>query len=406
MALGRIKRGINAFLLYESSGGILLLMAALLAIAFANSGALSEWYTHTLHLKVGLSVGEGTYALSVHHWINDALMAVFFLLVGLEIKREFVEGELSVPSQAMLPFLAALGGMVVPAGIYAAFNAGDEIAMRGWAIPVATDIAFSLGVLSLLGSRAPIGLKVFLTAVAVIDDLLAITIIALFYTANIDFGALAAAGALLAVLFVMNRNRVDNLGAYVFVGAFLWLFVLQSGVHATLAGVATALAIPIKARGEGRSPLRIMEHKLHMPVAFLILPVFAFANAGVDFRELSLASLAEPIPAGIALGLLVGKIVGIFAVTFAVIRLGFANLPTGCNWMEVLAVSLLCGIGFTVSLFIGNLAFPAGMEENLNLVKLGVLAGSTCAGVLGFLALYFFLPAASPQAEGDSPGRA
>ena len=404
--LRAVGRGLRAFLQFESSGGILLFAAALLAIAFANSDALGGWYAHTLHLKIGISAGANALEMSAAHWINDGFMAVFFLLVGLEIKREFAEGELAVPSQALLPFLAACGGMVAPALIYAAFNWGDDTAMRGWAIPVATDIAFSLGVLSLLGSRVPVGLKVFLTAVAIIDDLLAILIIAVFYTSDLDWGALAAAAFLLVALAVLSRNRIESLPIYIGIGIALWFFVLKSGVHATLAGVAVAMAIPLESRTGRRSPLRNMEHQLHVPVAFVILPVFAFANAGVDFRSLSIGSLMEAIPAGIALGLLLGKIIGIFSVTYATIRLGFAKLPTGCTWTEILSLSLLCGIGFTVSLFIGNLAFDPGLGERLNLVKLGVLTGSAAAGMLGYLALQLTLPKnAHPQAKAHKEGK-
>ncbi len=392
MVYSRIRSGIRVFLEFESSSGIVLMLSAVLAIVFANSSHLVEWYGHFLHTEIGVVAGEAGMVKSVSHWINDGLMAIFFLLVGLEIKRELVQGELSMLSQATLPMVAAIGGMVAPALIYASFNWGDSQAMRGWAIPVATDIAFSLGVLSLLGSRVPIGLKVFLTAVAVIDDLLAILIIALFYTSDLDFTALAYSGVTIAVLFLLNRCRVDSIPIYVLVGAVLWFFVLKSGVHATLAGVATAMAVPVDGRSGHSSPLKTMEHHLHVPVAFLILPMFAFANAGINFQGLSFSSLLEAIPCAIALGLLFGKVVGIFSATFVFVKLGFAKIPSGCSWPMILALSLLCGIGFTVSLFIGTLAFGEGMEEQLNLVRLGVLVGSAVAGLLGYVALMVALP--------------
>jgi NhaA family Na+:H+ antiporter len=319
-------------------------------------------------------------------WVNDLWMAVFFFLVGLEIKREFVEGELASRSQAVLPAVAALGGMVVPALIYAAINHQDGMALRGWAIPAATDIAFAIGIVMLLGARVPASLKIFLTAVAIIDDLGAIVVIALFYTQQLSLPMLAAAGICLLALLALNRAGVARIDVYVLVGLLLWLCVLKSGVHATLAGVATALFVPMRDR-HGASPLQAVEHGLHPWVAFLVLPVFAFVNAGVSLQGLSFAALLEPIPLGIAGGLLLGKAVGVFGTSWLLIRLGFAQRPAGADWQQFFGVCVLCGIGFTMSLFIGGLAF-AGLDAAYETqVKLGVLSGSLLAGVLGALIL-------------------
>jgi Na+:H+ antiporter, NhaA family len=323
-------------------------------------------------------------------WINDLWMAVFFFLVGLEIKRELLEGELASVSQALLPAGAALGGMLIPALIYSAINSGDAVALRGWAIPAATDIAFALGILVLLGKRVPVSLKVFLTAVAIIDDLGAIVIIALFYTAQVSVPMLFAAGAGVAVLVAMNRARVMNIGLYVLVGLVVWLFVLKSGVHATLAGVVTALAVPLvnpSKSGHGKSPLKTAEHALHPWVAFGVLPVFAFANAGVSLQGVSFATLLQTVPLGITAGLLLGKAVGVFGAAWLMIRFSPARLPDQASWMQFFGVCVLCGVGFTMSLFIGGLAFAghgAGFETQL---KLGVLLGSILSGVVGSLIL-------------------
>ena len=326
---------------------------------------------------------------SVLHWINDGLMAVFFLLVGLEIKREVLDGQLRGAARIVLPGIAALGGMAMPALIYVLLNLGSPDTLRGWAIPAVTDIAFALGILALLGSRVPTSLKVFLTALAILDDLGAIVIIALFYTSELNLFALGMAGALLACLFCLNRAGVLRLAPYLLIGAVLWYFVLKSGVHATLAGVALALTIPLRPRNQGRagkhSPLHALEHALHKPVALLIVPLFGFANAGVSFAGMGLSSLAQPVPLGVTLGLFLGKQLGVFGFAWLAIRTGVASLPRHASFTQLYGVALLCGIGFTMSLFIGALAFsdPAAVDAT----KIGVLTGSLASAVAGFLLL-------------------
>lgn len=384
MALERIRE----FLRYEAAGGIVLMAAAVLALIIANS-TLSHWYDAFLNIPVAVQFGALEIAKPLLLWINDGLMAVFFLLVGLEIKREFLQGELSSREQALLPFIAAVGGMVVPAGIYAFINWGDPVAIRGWAIPAATDIAFALGILALIGSRAPLSLKVFLTAVAIIDDLGAIIIIALFYTENLSVLSLSLAGGGLIALIAMNRFGVNKLAAYILVGVFVWVCVLKSGVHATLAGVALALTIPLKTEDEdGHSLLLHLEHSLHPWVAFIILPVFGFANAGVSFQGIGLDSFTEPVALGIIAGLLLGKMVGIFLGVWLTVVSGLSKKPDGAGWAQVFGVACLCGIGFTMSLFIGTLAFddPAFATT----VRLGVLTASVIAGLIGFIVLRVF----------------
>jgi NhaA family Na+:H+ antiporter len=371
------------FLDSEASGGLVLMGVAALAILVANS-PLADSYFHALHAYLG--------PLSVSHWINDALMAVFFLLVGLEIKREMLDGQLSSWSRRVLPGVAAAGGMLAPALIYTAFNHNDPEAMRGWAIPTATDIAFALGVLSLLGSRVPASLKVFLAALAIIDDLGAVVIIALFYTSNLSLPDIAGAAVVLAVLYGLNRSGVRSLVPYLLLGLVLWVLVFRSGVHATVAGVLLALCIPIQ-RTPGmpeasgaESPLHKLEHALSKPVAFVVVPIFGFANAGLSFAGLSPDILLAPLTLGVALGLLVGKVVGVFGLSALMIRLNLADLPAGASWAQFLGVAVLCGIGFTMSLFIGLLAFaeqPLLQSE----VKFGILGGSILAGLLGYLLL-------------------
>jgi NhaA family Na+:H+ antiporter len=329
--------------------------------------------------------------LSVSHWINDALMALFFLLVGLEIKREMLDGQLSTWSRRILPGVAALGGAVVPALIYLAFNADNPATIRGWAIPTATDIAFALGVLSLLGNRVPTSLKVFLAALAIIDDLGAVIIIALFYSGALDVAALGGAALVLAGLVIMNRMGVMRLWPYLILGLLLWYFVLLSGVHATVAGVLLALTIPLRptpARPDdiGHSPLHKLEHALHGGVTFLVIPIFGFANAGVSFAGVSLSALTGQLTLGVALGLFVGKLIGVFGSAYLVIRAGWADMPAGASRLQLLGVSLLCGIGFTMSLFIGLLAF-ADAPHLLEEVKIGILGGSLLAGLLGYAIL-------------------
>ncbi|WP_199707259.1 Na+/H+ antiporter NhaA [Teichococcus wenyumeiae] len=380
---GLIRSVMRRFLDSEASGGLVLMAVAAAAILVANS-PLAESYFHLLHIYAG--------PLSVSHWINDALMAVFFLLVGLEIKREMLDGQLSSWSRRVLPGVAAAGGMLVPALIYTAFNHDSPEAMRGWAIPTATDIAFALGVLSLLGSRVPASLKVFLAALAIIDDLGAVVIIAIFYTSNLSLPDLAGAAVLLAVLYGLNRGGVRSLVPYLLLGVVLWVLVFRSGVHATVAGVLLALTIPIQktpgapeAHGD-LSPLHKLEHALSKPVAFIIVPVFGFANAGVSFAGLSSDILLAPLTLGVALGLLLGKVVGVFGFSALMIRLKLADLPSGASWAQFFGVAILCGIGFTMSLFIGLLAFaeqPLLQSE----VKFGILGGSILAGLLGYLLL-------------------
>lgn len=384
------------FLDSEAAGGIVLMGAAALALIVANS-ALAPVYFAVLKSYLG--------PLSVSHWINDALMAVFFLLVGLEIKREVLDGQLSTWPRRILPGLAAAGGMAVPALIYAALNWGNAETMRGWAIPTATDIAFALGVLSLLGSRVPASMKVFLTALAIIDDLGAVIIIAVFYTADLQMAYLAGAVGVLAILVAMNRFGVRSLLPYLALGVVLWVLVLQSGVHATLAGVALALTIPLR-RTPGieqdieESPLHRLEHSLHGVVPFVIVPIFGFANAGVSFSGMSTDTLVDPLTLGVAAGLVVGKLVGVFGTSYAAIKLGFADMPANAARMHLLGVSLLCGIGFTMSLFIGLLAFAsnATLQDD---VKVGILLGSVVAALLGSLVIYLAPRPGSPESRED-----
>lgn len=371
------------FFAQESAPGIVLALAALAALLVSNS-PWGAWYQFFLSIPGQVLIGDQVLVLSkpLVVWVNDLWMAVFFFLVGLEIKREFLEGELSGPGQLLLPAVAALGGMLMPALIYTAINWGDSTALRGWAIPAATDIAFALGIVALLGSRVPVSLKVFLTAVAIIDDLGAIVVIALFYTANLSWPMLA--GALLsgAVLFVLNRLRITRVDVYIVVGLLMWVCVLKSGVHATLAGVITALAIPMR-DARGQSPLASIEHGLHPWVAFGVLPMFAFTNAGVVLDGVSFSTLMSPVPLGIGLGLVAGKAIGVFGAALLMVRSGLAQAPAHASTLQMLGVSMLCGIGFTMSLFIGGLAF-AGLGPQFELqLKLGVLGGSLVAGVLG-----------------------
>lgn len=378
--------------------------AAALALVVANS-PLAGAYFGALDVKLGFSIGPFALYETVLHWINDGLMALFFLLVGLEIKREILDGELSRPSRVVLPGLAALGGLAAPALIYLAFNSGDAEAVRGWAIPAATDIAFALGVLALAGDRVPVSLKLFLTALAVLDDLAAIVIIAIFYTAELHMAALGAAGGALALLLVFNRLRVQALWPYLLVGLGLWYFVLESGVHATLAGVALAMLIPLKRTiakpdSHDTSPLHRLEHLLHKPVAFLVIPIFGFANAGLALGELTLRHFTDTIPMGIALGLFLGKQLGVFLTSMLIIRLGWADMPRNASVGQLYGVSVICGIGFTMSLFVGNLAFAS--PELLAETKAGVFTGSLASALLGLALLKVF----GPDLKGEpSPGR-
>jgi NhaA family Na+:H+ antiporter len=379
---------IREFLALEAAGGILLAGAAAAAMALANS-PLERGYGAFLDTPVEVRAGAFEIAKPLLLWINDGLMAVFFFLVGLELKREVQEGELSRPSQIALPAVAAAGGMAAPAAIYAALNWGSPVTLPGWAIPAATDIAFALGVLSLLGARVPASLKVFLLTLAILDDLGAIVIIALFYTANLAPLSLGVAAAALAALAALNRAGVQRIAPYLLVGLVLWASVLKSGVHATLAGAALALFIPPR-------QARRLEHDLHPPVAYGILPLFAFANAGVSLQGVSLASLLEPVPLGIAAGLVLGKLAGVFVASFAMIRLGGASLPEGAGWGGLFGVSLLCGIGFTMSLFIAGLAFEGADAAYMAQARLGILLGSLASALAGYAVLRAVL-APSPR---------
>lgn len=376
-----------AFFQHEAAGGIVLMVAAVVALLLANS-PLAHFYETLLDTPVSLRVGALALDKHLLHWINDGLMAIFFLLVGLEIKREMMKGALSSFDQAALPAIAAAGGMLVPALVYTAINAGNPAALAGWAIPAATDIAFAIGVLALLGPAVPASLKIFLLALAIIDDLGAIVIIALFYTDNLSVTALALAGVGGLVLLALNRRGVTRIAPYMLAGVFMWVCVLKSGVHATLAGVATALAIPLEGRtheGDTDGPLETLEHALHSWVTFGILPLFAFANAGVSFAGITLANLAGSIPLGIMAGLALGKPVGIVGATWIAVRSGLAGLPEGASWRQVCAIGCLGGIGFTMSLFIGMLAFPE--PQYAADLRIGVLAGSIVSALAGALIL-------------------
>jgi NhaA family Na+:H+ antiporter len=381
---GKLK-GALAFVQHEAAGGLVLMAAALAALIVSNS-PLSWLYDGFLDTPVGVRAGPLSIDKPLLLWINDGLMAVFFFLVGLEIKRELLRGELSTFRQAALPVLAAAGGMALPAAVYIAINAGDPAALRGWAIPTATDIAFSVGVLALLGARIPSSLKIFLLALAIIDDLGAIVIIALFYTEQLSPASLVLAAIGAAVLWALNARGVNRPAPYVLTGIFIWVCVLKSGVHATLAGVVVALAIPLRSETpEHASLLEQLEESLHPWVAFAVLPLFAFANAGVSLQGLSLAKLLAPVPLGIALGLVLGKPLGIVGAVWLAVKSGLASRPEGASWGQVLGVGMLGGIGFTMSLFIGTLAFPDPAYAAQ--VRLGVLAGSLLSALAGYLVL-------------------
>ena len=385
-------RAIREFIRYEAAAGFLLFAAATVAIILANT-ALAPIYGHLLDVPLAISVGASGLAKPLLLWINDGLMAVFFLLVGLEIKREFIEGQLSTTRQALLPFVGAVGGMVLPAGIYIYLNfSHDPLTLNGWAIPAATDIAFALGILALVGSRAPLSLKVLLTAIAILDDLAAIIIIAVFYTDQLSLEAVEGAILCMVGLIILSRLGVERVAAYVLFGVALWVFVLKIGVHATLAGVLVALAVPMRSRTDReRSPLKELEHDLHPWVAYGILPLFAFANAGVSFAGVTPSSLFEPVPLGIAAGLFLGKQLGVFLPILVAIRLGIAEKPEGATWLQIYGVAALCGVGFTMSLFIGSLAFenPADDQSFAAPIRLGVLSGSLLSGLLGYFLVRF-----------------
>ena len=381
---------VKEFLQKESAGGLLIIAAAMLAMLAENS-PLKALYDAWLSTPVGFQFGAFLLNKPLLLWINDGLMAVFFFLIGLEIKREFLEGELSDHSRIVLPAIAAAGGMAVPALVYVAFNHGDPVALSGWAIPTATDIAFALGVLSLLGNRVPHSLKLFLLTLAVIDDLGAIIIIALFYSGALSVSSLLAAGGSLVALLIINRRGITRIAPYLLIGLVLWVAVLKSGVHATLAGVVLAFFIPLKDKNTGGSPLMQLEHMLHPYVAFLILPLFAFANTGISFTGLTPQSLLHPVPLGIAAGLLIGKQVGVFGFAWLAIKLGLGKLPEGAGWMPLYGIAALCGIGFTMSLFISSLAAEQIGTGMMIDDRLGILGGSLLSAVIGYLVLAYSL---------------
>ncbi len=374
---------IRQFMKMESAGGMVLILAAILAIIVANS-PLESFYNDFFQLSFA--------GLSLTHWVNDGLMAVFFFLIGLEVKRELIEGALNSREKAIFPAIAAIGGMLAPALVYLFFNINDPLTINGWAIPAATDIAFALGVMALFGKRVPLSLKVFLLALAIIDDLGVIVIIALFYSTDLSVSALTFAFISTAILFILNSKKVPQRRWYLLVGAILWFSVLKSGVHATLAGVVLGFAIPLNGGKDGKSPLKTLEHAIHPYAAFLILPLFAFVNAGVSLDGISISSLSNPLPLGIALGLLVGKPIGICLFSWGAVKLGIARLPEGVTPVQIFAVSVLCGIGFTMSIFISSLAFIGIEYSYITFSRLGILMGSTLSAVFGYLLLNAFLP--------------
>jgi NhaA family Na+:H+ antiporter len=399
------RSALRGFLDSEAAGGVLLMIAAALAILVSN-GPFADVYNHWLHAPIGPVLSDRIGPMSAHLWINDGLMAVFFLLVGLEIKREFVDGQLTTWSQRRLPFVAAAAGMFVPALLYLLVTAGTPGLKTGWAIPAATDIAFAIGVLSLLGRRAPTSLKLFLTTVAIVDDMGAVAIIALAYTATIDTLALGAAAAIMAIMYLLNKSGVVVLWVYALLALALWYAVLLSGVHATVAGVLAAAMIPVVKTGapdSAVSPLHRLEHMLLPYVAFLIVPLFGFANAGVSLGGMDLARLLAPLPLAIAAGLFLGKQIGVFGALWLAARTGFAERLPGATWLQVYGVALLCGIGFTMSLFIGALAFPA-RPDLVEEAKIGVLLGSIASALAGFLVLRFapqHRPSVGARADSD-----
>lgn len=384
-----MKQLLVRFFKLEAASGILLIIATCLALVINNS-ALSGLYNSFLNILVTFSVQELVISKPLELWINDGLMAIFFLLIGLEVKKEVLQGQLSRPSQVVLPAVAAVGGMLVPALIYWLFNHSDPQAHSGWAIPMATDIAFSLGVLALLGKSVPVSLRLFLMTLAIIDDLGAILVIALFYSGSLSIGALGLAAICLAILIILNVLNIRNLGLYLIVGVVLWVCVLKSGVHATIAGVVLAFTIPLKmtAVENIKPPLIKLEHALNPWVSYFILPLFAFVNAGISFATVTIDHLFSSVTLGIMLGLVVGKTVGVFGFTWVIIKLGLAKLPIGANWTLLFGVAILCGIGFTMSLFIGALSFPAG-NEYVGIDRVGILLGSLLSAVIGYFVMHF-----------------
>ncbi len=383
--LNYISKPFKWFFKLEAASGLLLLISAIIALIISNSN-ISSLYFETLNKYIFIGINNFGLKLSLLHWINDALMAIFFFFVTLEIKREFLQGELSSFKQATLPIVGAVGGMLVPAAIYIYINFNNSDTLSGWAIPSATDIAFSIGILSLLGSRVPISLKVFLTALAIIDDLGAIVIIAFFYTGEISYLYLSLILVTFIFLLMLNKSGIKNFFPYLILGLFLWFFTYKSGVHATIAGVLLASTIPHRLKENDFSLLIKLEHAISPYVAFFIMPLFAFANAGVSFEGLTINSLLEPVPLGIVLGLFVGKQLGVFVFSYASIKLGFAQMPSNSNLLSLYGVGILTGIGFTMSLFVGNLAFVENIQY-MDGVKIGVLTGSLLSTLIGYLLL-------------------
>ena len=381
MAIRRIK----AFFEFEAAGGIVLALAAVAAMIIANS-PLNVWYEGFIHAPVAIQIGEFAIAKDAHHWITDGLMAVFFFLVGLDLKREVLIGELSNVKQIILPAGAALGGMIMPAIVYLLFNYNEPEFWKGWAIPAATDIAFALGILSLLGNRVPNSLKVFLLSIAIFEDIGAILIIALFYTSELSLESLALAGLCLPFLYLLNRRNVTSITPYLLIGIIMWIAVLKSGIHATLAGVVLALFIPMFDRTDPEhSPLEELEHDLHNTVAFGILPIFAFANSGISLEGAGLAELFHSVPLGIAAGLFIGKQLGVMIMCWLIFKLGISTMPKGMNYKQIYGAALLCGVGFTMSLFIGSLAFAG--DTTMFDERLGIIMGSIVSGIAGYIML-------------------
>jgi len=378
---------LDEFLKLEAAGGIILIIAAVSALVLANT-PLSVYYDLLLSTPVAMQIGNLEIAKPLLLWINDGLMAIFFFLVGLELKRELVEGELSDPENLLMPAIGALGGILVPGLIYAWANWGNDVAMQGWAIPTATDIAFALGILSLLGSRIPVSVKIFLTSLAIFDDVAAIIIIAIFYTDNISTLALYFVVACLPLLLYLNLRGTDTRFPFILIGTLMWIAMLKSGIHATLTGVIVALFIPLKcAEGSKDSMLKSLEHDLHGTVAFFVLPLFAFANAGISLSNVGSEQLLHPVPLGIALGLFLGKQLGIFSLCWIAIRLGITKLPKGMTYGSLYGTAALCGIGFTMSLFIGSLAFEATGVNSVFDERLGIIIGSVVSGIVGYFVL-------------------
>ena len=378
---------LDEFLDLEAAGGIILIVAALTALILANT-PLSVYYDLLLSTPVAVQIGNLEIAKPLLLWINDGLMAIFFFLVGLELKRELVEGELSKPENLLMPAIGAIGGILVPGLIYTWLNWGDDVAMQGWAIPTATDIAFALGILSLLGSRIPLSVKIFLTSLAIFDDVAAIIIIAIFYTDNISTLALYFVVLCLPLLLYLNLRGTDSKFPFIFIGTLMWIAMLKSGIHATLTGVIVALFIPLRCpEGSKDSMLKSLEHDLHGTVAFIVLPLFAFANAGISLTNVGSEQLLHPVPMGIALGLFLGKQIGIFSLCWIAIRLGITKLPDGMTYGSLYGTAALCGIGFTMSLFIGSLAFEATGVNNVFDERLGIIIGSVISGIVGYLML-------------------